>query len=131
MPGAKATSLTSMNPTPPRRCTPRRPITRSCCPAWLADAELLRLTLAHTVPADPGLGLSWGLGWGIETVAGGPCLWQWGNNPGFRAFAMASVSSGNGFVLLTNSERGLALAAPLARATVPAAHGVFRSSMLG
>lgn len=99
--------------------------------AWLADAELLRLTLAHTVAADAGLGLAWGLGWGIETAAGGPYLWQWGNNPGFRAFAMASVSSGNGFVLLTNSERGLPLAAPLARATVPAAHGVFRFHMLG
>lgn len=99
--------------------------------AWLADAELLRLTLAHTVATDAKLGLAWGLGWGIETAAGGPYLWQWGNNPGFRAFAMASVSSGNGFVLFTNSERGLALAAPLARATVPAVHGVFRFHMLG
>ena len=80
---------------------------------------------------DEKLGLSWGNGWGIEAAAGGPYLWQWGNNPGFRAFAMVSVVSGNGFVLLTNSERGMPLAVPLARATVPADHGVFRFHMLG
>ena len=74
--------------------------------------------------------MAWGYGWGIETAAGGPYLWHWGNNPGFRACAMASVSSGNGYVLFTNSERGMPLAAPLARATVPADHGVFRFHML-
>ena len=98
--------------------------------ALLADADLLSLTVANPVPTAPELGLSWGHGWGIETAAGGPYLWQWGNNPGFRAFAMISVSSGNGFVLFTNSERGMPLAAPLARLTVPADHGVFRFYML-
>lgn len=99
--------------------------------ALLATPSLLALTVADPVPVDPALGLAWGRGWGIETAAGGPYLWQWGNNPGFRAFAMVSVASGNGFVLLTNSERGIRLAAPLARATVPADHGVFRFHMLG
>lgn len=98
--------------------------------ALLADATLLSLTVGDSVPTEPELGLAWGYGWGIETAAGGPYLWQWGNNPGFRAFAMASVSSRNGFVLLTNSERGMPLIAPLARATVPAEHGVFRFHML-
>lgn len=99
--------------------------------AWLADAPLLSLALARPMPVDPALGLAWGQGWGIETAEGGPYLWQWGNNPGFRAFAMVSAASGSGFVLLTNSERGMPLAAPLARATVPAEHGVFRFHMLG
>ena len=99
--------------------------------AWLADPALLALTLAHPMPAKPALGLAWGQGWGIETAAGGPYLWQWGNNPGFRAFAMVSVASRNGFVLLTNSERGMPLAASLAHATVPAEHGVFRFDALG
>ena len=99
--------------------------------AWLADAPLLSLALARPMPVDPALGLAWGQGWGIETAEGGPYLWQWGNNPGFRAFAMVSAASGSGFVLLTNSERGMPLAAPLARATVPAKHGVFRFHMLG
>jgi len=67
----------------------------------------------------------------IETAAGGPYLWQWGNNPGYRAFAMVSVASKGGFILLTNSEHGLPLAAVLARTTIPAEHGVFRFHMLG
>lgn len=98
--------------------------------ALLADAALLAMTLARPIPVDPALGLSWGQGWGIATAVGGPCLWQWGHNPGFRAFAMVSTASGKGFVLLTNSERGLALAPPLARSTLPAVHGVFRFPML-
>ena len=98
--------------------------------ALLADANLLSLTVANPVPTATELGLAWGYGWGIETAAGGPYLWHWGNNPGFRAFAMASMSSGNGYVLFTNSERGMPLAAPLARSTVPADHGVFRFHML-
>lgn len=99
--------------------------------ALVADQSLLSLTLANPVTVDPKLGLSWGSGWGIEEAQGGPYLWQWGNNPGFRAFAMVSSTSKNGFVLLTNSDRGMALAAPIARATVPADHGVFRFPSLG
>ena len=98
---------------------------------WLAEPGLVAQVLAAPVPVDPALGLAWGLGWGIETADGGPCLWQWGNNPGFRAFATVSVTSGDGFVLLSNSERGMPLAAALAQATVPARHGVFRFGMLG
>ena len=97
---------------------------------WLASPDLLALVQQSPMPVDPALGLAWGLGWGIETAAGGPYLWQWGNNPGFRAFAMLSVSSGDGFVLLTNSTRGMPLAAALARSTMPAEHGVFRFGML-
>lgn len=99
--------------------------------ALLADNTLLSLTLANPVTTDPKLGLAWGYGWGIETATGGPYLWHWGNNPGFRAFAMVSASSGNGYVLFTNSERGMPLAASLARSTIPAEHGVFRFHMLG
>jgi CubicO group peptidase (beta-lactamase class C family) len=99
--------------------------------ALLADNALLALTVANPIPTERELGLAWGCGWGTETAAGGPYLWHWGNNPGFRAFAIVSVSSGNGFVLLTHSERGMPLAAPLARLTVPGQHGVFRFHMLG
>ncbi len=98
--------------------------------ALLADASLLSLTIANPIAAEPELGLAWGYGWGIETATGGPYLWQWGNSPGFRAFAMVSTSGGDGFVLFTNSERGMPLAASLARLTVPVEHGVFRFGML-
>lgn len=96
-----------------------------------ADTSLLSLTTTHQISTDRTLGLSWGCGWGIEDAKGGPYLWQWGNNPGFRAFAMMSVFSGNGFVLLTNSERGMPLMAPLLHATIPADHGVLRFPALG
>lgn len=98
--------------------------------ALLDDGALLSLTLADPITTDRELGLAWGRGWGIETAAGGPYLWQWGNNPGYRAFAMVSASSGNGYVLLTNSENGMPLAASLAHSTIPAEHGVFRFGML-
>lgn len=55
-----------------------------------------------------------------------PYIWQWGNNPGYRAFAMASSRSGDGFVLLTNSENGLKLAEPIAQTLLPGEHNVFR-----
>ncbi len=98
--------------------------------ALLNDAPLLRSTVHDPVAVDARLRLSWGLGWGIEQGDGGPFLWQWGNNPGFRAFAMASATSGDGFVLLTNSERGLELAAPLAQAVLPGDHPLFKFRML-
>jgi CubicO group peptidase (beta-lactamase class C family) len=98
---------------------------------WVKDDALVALTLAKPVSTDPGLGLSWGYGWGIEAAAGGPYLWQWGNNPGYRAFAMISTASGNGFVLLTNSEQGMKLVEPLARTAVPSEHGAFRFHMVG
>lgn len=98
---------------------------------FLSDTSLLSLTLANPIATDTELGLTWGYGWGVETAEGGPYLWQWGNNPGYRAFAMVSASSGNGFVLLTNSEDGMPLAASVARSIIPAKHGVFRFHMLG
>lgn len=98
--------------------------------ALVTDTALLSLTLVNPVTIDSKLGLAWGSGWGIEMAAGGPYLWHWGNNPGFRAFAMVSASSKNGFILLTNSERGMPLAASLAHSIIPAEHGVFRFYML-
>lgn len=96
--------------------------------ALLATDRLLSTTLADPIEADAALGLQWGLGWGIERTAGGPYLWQWGNNPGFRAFAMASAASKDGFVVLTSSEYGMPLAASLAHRVLPADHNAFRFS---
>ncbi|WP_374583389.1 serine hydrolase domain-containing protein [Pseudoduganella sp.] len=96
--------------------------------ALLTDESLLAMTLSTSVEADKPLGLAWGLGWGIEQGAGGPYLWQWGNNPGFRAFAMASTVSKDGFVVLTNNANGMPLAASLARLVLPAEHNAFRFS---
>jgi CubicO group peptidase (beta-lactamase class C family) len=50
--------------------------------------------------------LAWGLGWGIEESTGGRALWQWGNNPGYKNFAIGRPSDGRGVVVLTNGDRG-------------------------
>ena len=98
--------------------------------ALLADQALLSLTISNLVSVEPRLGLDWGYGWGVEHGDSGPLIWQWGNNPGFRSFAMASLSTKDGFVLLTNSELGMPLAASLARMQWPSVHSAFRFSMV-
>ena len=99
--------------------------------AFAADPQLLALVVLAPLVADKALGLEWGYGWGIERTAAGPMFWQWGNNPGFRNFAMLSPTSRDGFVLLTNSDQGMALAVPLAQQVLPGEHPVFRSPLLG
>ncbi|WP_426318159.1 serine hydrolase domain-containing protein [Pseudoduganella sp. R-43] len=94
--------------------------------AFLADDALMQMALAAPVDVSKPLGLAWGLGWGIERGSGGSHVWQWGNNPGFRAFAMASTTTKDGFVVLTNSERGMPLAASIAQQVLPSDHGAFR-----
>jgi CubicO group peptidase (beta-lactamase class C family) len=98
--------------------------------AVLGDERLLALITEFPVPVESRLDLSWGNGWGIERVGSDAYLWQWGNNPGYRAFVMASPRTGSGFVLLTNSESGLALSEPIANAVLPGAHRVFKFRML-
>lgn len=99
--------------------------------AFVSDEKLCGLALSAPVVADKDLSLEWGYGWGIERTQAGPLLWQWGNNPGFRNFAMVSPTTRDGFVLLTNSDRGMALAAPLAQRVLPGEHPVFQSPLLG
>jgi len=94
--------------------------------ATLANDRMMSLVLADPVDVDAALGLQWGLGWGIERAEGGHYIWQWGNNPGFRNFAMASVERKDGFVILTNSDHGMPLAASVAHSVLPGDHNVFR-----
>jgi len=58
----------------------------------------------HRLARNPALNLSWGLGWGIERTQDDLYLWHWGDNTGYRAFVIASVRTGDGFVMLTDSE---------------------------
>jgi CubicO group peptidase (beta-lactamase class C family) len=98
--------------------------------AVLADARIISATVDSPVSVDQSLGLDWGLGWGIERGERDRFIWHWGSNPGFRAFAMASVQSGDGVVILTNSDSGLALAEPIVNAALPGDHKVFKFYML-
>lgn len=94
--------------------------------ALLASPQVLLLTVSRPIDVDRALGLQWGFGWGIENAPGGPYLWQWGNNPGFRTFAMASLTSKDGFAVFTNSASGMPLAASIAQRVLPADHTAFR-----
>ena len=97
----------------------------------LNDGYLLKQITETPVTVDPSLNLSWGLGWGIERTKEDLFIWHWGSNPGYRAFVIASVRTGNGFVMLTNSENGLKLAKPITQKVLPGEHKIFQFSMLG
>lgn len=98
--------------------------------AVLNDAPLLKQIEVTPVTVDASLNLSWGLGWGIETSKNEHFLWHWGNNPGYRAFVMASVQSGDGIIIFTNSDNGLALAEPITNKVLPSNHKIFQFYML-
>lgn len=96
----------------------------------LNDDHVLKQITASPVTVAPSLNLSWGLGWGIERTRDDLYIWHWGNNTGYRAFVIASVRTGNGLVMLTNSENGLALAEPITQEVLPGEHKLFQFSML-
>jgi len=98
--------------------------------ALLKDERSLQQIVASPVPVSAKLDLSWGLGWGLERNRGEVFLWHWGNNPGYRAFVMASPRTGDGFVMFTNSETGLALAQPIGEEVLAGPHQVFRYHLL-
>lgn len=98
--------------------------------ALMTDPPAIQLIVEAPASVVPKLGLGWGLGWGVEHGENGTFIWQWGNNPGYRAFAMASTSSGDAVVMLTGSENGLAVAEPLVTTVLPGAHGVFKSYLV-
>lgn len=98
--------------------------------ALMADRPALRQIVQSPAPVAAKLGLSWGLGWGVERAGQNSFLWQWGNNPGYRAFVMASTHSGDAVVMLTNSEDGLALAEPIVAKVLPGPHNVFKSYLV-
>jgi CubicO group peptidase (beta-lactamase class C family) len=98
--------------------------------ALLDDRRRLDAILAAPVPVDAGLGLSWGLGWGVEDDGGRRTLFQWGDFPGYRALALAAPADGDGFVLLTDSDEGLKIASAVAARFLPGRHRLFRFRMV-
>ncbi|MDC8756898.1 serine hydrolase domain-containing protein [Janthinobacterium fluminis] len=99
--------------------------------AVLNDAQVLEQITTSPVTVDLSLSASWGLGWGLERTQDDLYIWHWGNNPGYRAFVIASVRTGGGFVMLTNSENGLKLAEPITKTILPGEHKLFQLPMLG
>jgi CubicO group peptidase (beta-lactamase class C family) len=97
----------------------------------LSDTGLTRDVVSSPVVVDKDLGLAWGLGWGIEFGQDDRYIWQWGNNPGYRGFVIASPRTQDGFIMLTNGENGLALAEPMVNKILGGKHKLFRSQILG
>jgi CubicO group peptidase (beta-lactamase class C family) len=93
--------------------------------AVLNEASLLKTITDNAVSANEALNLTWGLGWGVESHPNGAVIWHWGNNPGYRAFVIASTQSADALVMLTNSNNGLALAEPLTQRTFLGRYKIF------
>jgi ribosomal protein S18 acetylase RimI-like enzyme len=66
--------------------------------------------------------LSWALGWGVEESDGGPAIWQWGNNPGYKNFVIGRPADGQGVVVLTNSDRGALVYRDVIHRLLPGPH---------
>ncbi|AMC34307.1 hypothetical protein VN23_06690 [Janthinobacterium sp. B9-8] len=98
--------------------------------ALMGDPLAIQLIVEAPASVIPKLGLGWGLGWGLETGEQESFIWQWGNNPGYRAFVMASTSSGDAVVMLTSSENGLEMAEPIVTTVFPGTHSVFKSYLV-
>ncbi|WP_422927353.1 serine hydrolase domain-containing protein [Singulisphaera sp. PoT] len=60
--------------------------------------------------ARPVPGVSWGLGWGLQTITDGQAFWHWGDNGDFKAFVIASEGPKLGVVYFANSANGLKIA---------------------
>lgn len=75
------------------------------CRGGISDAGFKEMTRPQNKAGD---GVSWGLGWGIP--AGDPSvLWHWGDNGGYRSFAVLDLESGDGACIFCNSAGGAEL----------------------
>ncbi|HSU87279.1 MAG TPA: serine hydrolase domain-containing protein [Terriglobia bacterium] len=90
----------------------------------------LEAATSQTIPVDSGLGLSWGLGWGVEDYERKLYFFHWGANTGFQAFVLGSVDGKNAVVILTNGESGLDLSADLVQLILNQRHPLFSFYML-
>jgi CubicO group peptidase (beta-lactamase class C family) len=70
-------------------------------------------------------GVAWGLGWGIEETGTRSFFWQWGDNVASRGFAVGCRDTGDGVVVLTNSENGLSVAEPIVTSVLGGTHPAF------
>ncbi len=55
--------------------------------------------------------VSWALGWGLEASGEGRAFWHWGDNPGYKSFAIGLLDAGTGAVVMTNADGGRPLCA--------------------
>jgi CubicO group peptidase (beta-lactamase class C family) len=96
----------------------------------LLPPAALGAMLVPQVEVDAKLGLSWGLGWGLESWNGSRYFFHWGSNDGFRCFVLGNPATGDGLVVMTNGASGLDLIEELVRTVEGGSHPLFRFPML-
>ncbi len=62
---------------------------------------------------------SWALGWQILHHESGDTIGHGGDNPGFKAFTMASVARKSGYVLMQNGDNDAGVIGKLANGDTP------------
>lgn len=98
--------------------------------ATLSDPQMISLIMSSPVSVQNSAGVFWGLGWGIQKSNSGTAIWHWGNNPGFRALAMADLQSRTAAVVLTASESGMPLAKAIVQRLLPGTHPAFALNLV-
>ncbi len=93
------------------------------------DGTALGLTRAlRNEMARPQIALNalmgWGLGWGLETNRG--TLWHWGDNGGWKNFALVEPRDDAALVVFTNSSHGMNVAERLVAASTGTDHVAFQ-----
>ncbi len=76
------------------------------------------ICLTANPPAQLSKSLTWGLVWGIEKEKNYHLLWHWGDNVGYKSFAMARLKSKDALVYFSNSVNGLSIAEELIALTL-------------
>jgi len=66
--------------------------------------------------------VAWGLGWGLPVSGQGRAFWHWGDNPGYKSFALALRDSRKGVVVMTNGDGGRPLCAWIVQSVLGADH---------
>jgi CubicO group peptidase (beta-lactamase class C family) len=90
---------------------------------WMLSPDGLAEMVRPQVPV--GDAVAWGLGWGVELTDRGPAFWHWGDNPGYKSFALAIPAARAAAVIMANGDGGLALWEPIVRLTVGGDHPAF------
>jgi len=67
--------------------------------------------------------VAWGLGWGLEPDGGS--FFHWGDNGGFKAFAIGSPSQRSGLVIFTNGRNGMEVMPAVVKPLMPGDHPAF------
>ena len=88
----------------------------------LGDQHLLSLITESPISVPDAPGVYWGLGWAIEQSSEHRAIWHWGNNPGYRALAMADLASKHAVVFLAATESGMSRAKETVRQVLSGRH---------